>query len=208
MPAANNPSNAGNSSSQLKQNKQSNPRVQQNPKQKRQPVNPVPSNRNGQARSTNNKSTKNQPTNQSPPKQSNGKSKLPTATGPNYTETKGVLYKIGTEFDARNHMGWRRNEKNGSSVQFLFKPKMASRVDQAYYRIQNEDDSKYVQTFAVGVFVQDSSLARNAILTPKNLQPDEKNAYLQHLSDAFNAILARTKIAFDTDSQPTLVINA
>nr|QVU02391.1 protein 2b [Alphamesonivirus sp.] len=136
------------------------------------------------------------------------KTKKPIATGPNYTETDGKLYKIGKEFDARNHMGWRRNEKNGSSIQFLFKPKMASRIDQAYYRNQFEDADHYVHTFGVGVFVQDSTLERNAVYNHQKLTTEEKDDYVRKLSDAFNAILLRTRQAFDNGNRPALTIDA
>ncbi|AGE00065.1 ORF2b [Alphamesonivirus casuarinaense] len=138
----------------------------------------------------------------------NQKTKKAVATGPNYTETDGKRYKIGKEFDARNHMGWRRNEKTGSSVQFLFKPKMASRIDQVYYRSQSEDADHCIHTFGVGVFVQDSSLERNAILKHTTLSEEEKGEYLRKLSDAFNTILLRTRNAFQTATQPALTVDA
>ncbi len=136
------------------------------------------------------------------------KVKKAIATGPNYTETNGKLYKIGKEFDARNHMGWRKNEKTGATVQFLFKPKMASRIDQVYYRNQFEDSDHYIHTFGVGVFVQDSTLERNAIYNHQKLTPEEKDEYVRKLSDAFNAILMRTRQAFDSGSLPALTVDA
>ncbi|AGE00051.1 ORF2b [Hana virus] len=147
--------------------------------------------------------------NRNPPKAAQQpKVKKAIATGPNYTETNGKLYKIGKEFDARNHMGWRRNEKTGSTVQFLFKPKMASRIDQVYYRNQFEDADHYIHTFGVGVFVQDSTLERNAIYNHAKLTPEEKDEYVRKLSDAFNAILLRTRKAFDTNALPNLTVDA
>lgn len=136
------------------------------------------------------------------------KVKKAIATGPNYTETSGKLYKIGKEFDARNHMGWRKNEKTGSTVQFLFKPKMASRIDQVYYRNQFEDPDHFIHTFGVGVFVQDSTLERNAIYNHQKLTTEEKDEYVRKLSDAFNAILLRTRQAFDSGSLPALTVDA
>ncbi len=142
-----------------------------------------------------------------PAKAPSNKSKKLTAIGPNYTESNSKRYKIGREFDARNHMGWRKNERTGSSVQFLFKPKMVSRVDQVYYRNQHEDSERYVHTFAVGIFVQDSTLDRNAILKPQNLSPELQQEYLRNLSNAFDAVLERTQNAFKNNSQPKLVID-
>lgn len=136
------------------------------------------------------------------------KAKKPIATGPNYTETDGKLYKIGKEFDARNHMGWRKNEKTGSTIQFLFKPKMASRIDQVYYRNQFEDPDHFIHTFGVGVFVQDSTLERNAVFNHQKLTDEEKDEYLRKLSDAFNAILLRTRQAFGSGALPALTVDA
>ncbi|AEH26447.1 putative nucleocapsid protein [Cavally virus] len=136
------------------------------------------------------------------------KAKKAIATGPNYTETNGKLYKIGKEFDARNHMGWRKNEKTGSTIQFLFKPKMASRIDQVYYRNQFEDPDHYIHTFGVGIFVQDSTLERNAIYNHTKLTTEEKDEYVRKLSDAFNAILLRTRQAFDSGALPALTVDA
>ncbi len=135
------------------------------------------------------------------------KAKKP-AFGPNFTESNGKCYKIGPEYNARNFMGWRKNEKTGSSVQFLFKPKMVSRIDQVYYRRQAEGTDRFLHTFGVGVFVQDSTLERNAIFNHADLTDDQKSNYIQNLSDAFNAILLRTRNAFESGTLPALTVDA
>ncbi|ANW72260.1 putative nucleocapsid [Kadiweu virus] len=206
---------ASTSTTKPKQQRQNQNQVQQNntPKPQRQSKNqqnqqkaPLRAqNQNAAPRKNNQRKATNAG---SQPKAPAGKPKKPIAVGPNYTDTNGKRYKIGREFDARNHMGWRRNEKTGSTVQFLFKPKMASRVDQAYYRSQFEDSDHYIHTFGVGVFVQDSNMDRNAVLRPQDLSEKEKQDYLENLANAFDKILVRTKFAFENNSQPLLVIDA
>lgn len=131
------------------------------------------------------------------------------ATGPNYTESGNNRYRIGHEYDARNHMGWRRIEKVGSSVQFLYIPKMVNRVDQAYYRRQHTDEQGIINTFAVGIFVQDSTLPRNVLRDPKLFKTQhEKDVYLENLSKAFESFLLRTKDALQNDTAPSLLVDA
>lgn len=142
------------------------------------------------------------------PKQQQAR-KAPVATGPNYTESGNNRYKIGKEFDARNHMGWRKVTGNvGSSIQFLYIPKMVNRADQAYYRRQHTDDEGFIQTFAVGVFVQDSTLPRNVLRDPKLFKAGEKEIYLENLSKAFDSLLKRTQQALATDAPPPLHADA
>nr|QPK41104.1 putative nucleotide protein [Yichang virus] len=128
------------------------------------------------------------------------------AIGPNYVDQDGKRYNIGREYDARNHMGWRKLEKVGSSAQFMFIPKMVSRVDQCYYRTHHISSDGSIDTFAVGIYVQDSTLPRNVLRRPQQLTAEQKHAFLQQLDAAFNACLTRVQNAFNTDNPADYVI--
>lgn len=145
--------------------------------------------------------TKNQ-TNNNQPRKSNGKSvafksntqpiRKQNYNQPNYVYQNGKNYNIGPEPDARLHQGWRKTSGKGSSLQFSFIPRMANRVDQAYYKLDIPKDSRNVDTFAVTIMVQDSSLPRNFF---KGLKPEDSEQaalYTERLSNAFDAFLKRT----------------
>lgn len=113
-------------------------------------------------------------------------------TPPNYVYQNGKNYSIGPESDARLHQGWRKTSGKGSNLQFSFIPRMANRVDQAYYKLDIPVDSRNIDTFAVSIMVQDSSLPRNFFKTLKPEDGEKAAKYLQNLSTAFDAFLKRT----------------
>jgi len=142
------------------------------------------------------------PSNNNQPRKSNGKSvafksnpqpiRKQNYNQPNYVYQHGKNYNIGPESDARLHQGWRKTSGKGSSLQFSFIPRMANRVDQAYYKLDIPKDSRNIDTFAVTIMVQDSSLPRNFF---KGLKPEDSEQaalYTERLSNAFNAFLKRT----------------
>lgn len=139
------------------------------------------------------------------PKQSNNrpKSQKPTPkAAPNYvTKTKEngetKRYAIGPEHDARNHLGWRKVHKIGSSAQFMFIPAMVNRVDQCYIKTLQEE-SNHIDTFAIGIYVQDSKLAHNVMRKPASFPAAYKEQYVQQLKHLLNVYIERVEKALQT----------
>lgn len=139
-------------------------------------------------------------------KQNNVQRKKPVATGPPYVTVDKQRYNIGPEFDSRNRLGWRKLAKRGSSVQFLFIPRMANRVHHTYYRSLSHKADSSVDTFAVGLFVQDSRMPVNALQTPQNIAPEDRERFIADLDSAFQAVLASVVESLRDNKSAPLII--